>query len=211
MSILPRFYVYVLCRPNGKPFYVGKGSKMRVFGHEREARRGCKCHKCNVIRKIWRQGGEVQRYTILTTDDEQEALDYECSLIALHGRENLTNHTDGGEGVTGYSVPLEVRTRQSISHKALWRNPNHRARMMSPDRSAKMSAMCRDRYLNPEFRAKITAAREKRWADPEQHQRLADRNRMPEMRAALSATKKAQWADPEFRAKMVEARRRRIK
>jgi hypothetical protein len=31
-------YVYVLRRPNGRPFYVGKGYGDRVFQHENEAR-----------------------------------------------------------------------------------------------------------------------------------------------------------------------------
>lgn len=103
MSTIPQhqFYVYVLARPNGKVFYVGKGSKRRVFGHEAEARRGCKCHKCNVIRKVWKQGGEIQRYIVFTTNDEQAAFDYERETIALHGRDNLVNYTDGGDGASG--------------------------------------------------------------------------------------------------------------
>lgn len=92
-----QYYVYVLARPNGKVFYVGKGKGKRVFGHEAEARSGHTSHKCNVIRKIWKNGGQVQRYIIFTTDDEQEALEYERETIALYGLHNLTNQTTGGE------------------------------------------------------------------------------------------------------------------
>jgi LEM3-like protein len=105
----PLFYVYVLARPNGKPFYVGKGARRRIYDHEIEARRGHVCHKCNIIRKIWNQGGQVQRYTIFTTTNEQEAFDYECEIIALYGRSNLTNQTDGGEGASGHKLPDHVR------------------------------------------------------------------------------------------------------
>jgi hypothetical protein len=59
------FYVYALARPNTKVFYVGKGTKRRVFHHENEARAGHNCHKCNVIRKVWKEGGEIQRYILL--------------------------------------------------------------------------------------------------------------------------------------------------
>jgi hypothetical protein len=108
------FYVYLLCRPNGKPFYVGKGKGIRIFRHDDEARRGHECHKCNVIRKIWRNGGQVIRYTIFTTDDESAAFAYEREMIALYGRKNLTNLTDGGDGVSGRNG------EQSASARFTW-------------------------------------------------------------------------------------------
>lgn len=110
MAILPQaFYVYVLARPNGTPFYVGKGKRWRIYEHEREARTGHKCHKCNIIRKIWKGGGEVQRYTIFTTIDESDAFAYERETIALYGRKNLCNQTDGGEGASGHPMPEHVK------------------------------------------------------------------------------------------------------
>lgn len=113
-SIAPlQFYVYVLCRPNGKPFYVGKGKGKRLFDHDREARKGCSCKKCNTIRKIWRNGGAVQYYIVFETNDEQAAYDYECATIALHGRNNLCNLSDGGLGLNGY-VP-SAKTRKLLS------------------------------------------------------------------------------------------------
>ena len=79
MSTIPSssFYVYVLARPNNKVFYVGKGKGYRINAHEGYATRGCTCHKCNIIRKIWRNGGEVQRYIVFTTESENEAFEYE--------------------------------------------------------------------------------------------------------------------------------------
>lgn len=128
----PRFYVYILCRPNGKPFYVGKGSGRRVFDHDSEARSGHQCHKCNIIRKIWRQGGEVQRYTVFTTDDQDEAYAYEQDLIAQYGRKNLANGTDGGEGGRGRVVPpaeREVHRQRNIARATPeWRDRVRAAR-----------------------------------------------------------------------------------
>ena len=48
-------YVYVLCRPNRTPFYVGKGVNRRVLAHEAEARQNHRVgepnpFKSNVIR-----------------------------------------------------------------------------------------------------------------------------------------------------------------
>jgi hypothetical protein len=234
MASIPRFYVYVLCRPNGKPFYVGKGTGRRVFDHDTEARSGHDCYKCRVIRKIWRSNGEIQRYTVFTTDDEQEAYAYERELIALHGRKNLTNGTDGGEGAGSRVVTAAERALRREYRKAMWQDPEYRARMTAQSRAlaatpewrekvselakarladpaerAKMSAQQRKRYEDPAEHAKQSAVNHIRWADPAQRERLAERNRSPEMRAKLSATRKAQWADPEYRAKMTAHHRKK--
>jgi hypothetical protein len=129
MASVPRFYVYVLARPNGKPFYVGKGQGRRVYDHEREARNGHQCHKCNVIRKIWRKGGEVQRYTVFTTDDERAALDYEVSMIALYGRRTLCNLTDGGDGVSNPSEETRARMRAAYTRKSPEERAEHRRKL----------------------------------------------------------------------------------
>lgn len=230
--IVPRFYVYVLCRPNGKPFYVGKGTRRRIYGHEQEARSGHDCYKCRIIRKTWRSGGEIQRYTVFTTDDEQEAYAYERELIALHGRSNLANGTDGGEGGSGRHATAAERELRREFRKAMWNDPEYRARMTAksqalaadPEWRAKLSASGKVRFADPAERersskaqlkryedpaehAKQSAVNHIRWSDPEQRRRLAERNRTPEMRAKLSATRKAQWADPEYRAKMLAHRK----
>lgn len=230
MSILPRFYVYILARPNGTPFYIGKGSGRRLFDHDTEARSGHKCYKCNVIRKIWRSGSEVQRYTVFTTDDEDEAYAYEAELIALHGRANLTNGTDGGIGGRGCVTSPEVRALRRELRKANWADPEYRAKMSAmsqslmsdPERRAQLVASSRAwarsaegqehtrkhnerRWADPAQHEKLREQNARRWEDPSQHEALAARNRTPEARAKLSETRKAQWADPVYRAKMLLA------
>lgn len=58
LSGQPAHYVYILRRPDGRPFYVGKGYGPRVFQHENEARhpnnRLSNAYKLNVIRSIWK-------------------------------------------------------------------------------------------------------------------------------------------------------------
>src|SRR5690349_16029648 len=90
------YYVYLLLRPDGRPFYVGKGCGERIRNHEQDAKRGHQCHKCNVIRKIWRNGGKIRPVIIFATANEQEAFDYEARLIENIGLGNLTNRLPGG-------------------------------------------------------------------------------------------------------------------
>lgn len=116
----PRFYVYVLAYPDGKPFYVGKGTKDRIFAHEVEARTGHRCRKCRVIRKVWSQGGQIQRYYVFTTDDEHEALQYEFEIIAMFGRSTLVNLRSGGEYPTGHPHTIQTRRQIGDSIKSLW-------------------------------------------------------------------------------------------
>jgi LEM3-like protein/NUMOD3 motif-containing protein len=143
MSTIPHlYYVYILARPNGVPFYVGKGKGSRLFDHDAEARSGHKCHKCNVIRKIWKQGKEIQRYTVFTTMNEQEALAYECELIASYGRENLTNLTDGGEGVSGMKHTEETRRKIAEAGRG-------RPSPKSAEQRRKLSAALKGRPLAP--------------------------------------------------------------
>jgi muconolactone delta-isomerase len=199
-----RFYVYVLTRPNNKPFYVGKGKGMRIYDHEAEARRGCSCHKCNVIRKIWRQGGEVQRYTVFTTDDEQEALAYEVELIALHVRANLCNHTNGGEGASGMRHTEEARRKMS---KAAKNRPP-----VSDETRRKMSEALRN--PSEETRHKLSEAGKGRRISEETRRKLveAGKNRPPvsdETRRRLSEAHKGKVPSEESRRKNAESQRQR--
>ncbi len=167
MAILPQplFYVYILARPNGKPFYVGKGCRNRILRHESDARKGCDCHKCRVIRKIWHDGGEVQRYTVFTTSSEEEAHAYEREMIALHGRENLCNQTDGGEG--GSNPSPEIRQRQSETRKAIWAK--------SPDRKARQVDRMRRHYEDPKNRDRTSEHSKRYYESPENRKKSSDR------------------------------------
>jgi hypothetical protein len=113
-----KYYTYVLLRPDGSVFYVGKGQGNRIDQHEEEARKGGESHKCNVIRKIWSEGGEVIKQKIAFFDDDEDACQLEVLLIDFFGRDTLTNRTNGGESgnycnhprlaVSFSGVPLEL-------------------------------------------------------------------------------------------------------
>ncbi len=114
------FYVYVLHKPDGTPFYVGKGIGQRVLHHVSEARNHATrlTHKLNTIRAIERRGEAVLYSLSGAFGDEREAHQHEMLLIRQLGRFDLglgplTNQTDGGEG--GSNPSLEARSRRASS------------------------------------------------------------------------------------------------
>lgn len=104
---LSKNYIYILRRPDGKPFYVGQGVGPRVFFHESEARHAnnwkTNDHKLNVIRSIWRSGGVVIYEIDLVSDDKVAINDREEELIRQIGRLHeggpLTNRAPGGRSL----------------------------------------------------------------------------------------------------------------
>lgn len=81
-------YVYTLSYPPigehaSEVFYVGKGTKSRLFMHEDEAASGTQSRKCDIIRSIWSQGGQVLKTIVYSTKVEMDALVYEWVLINM--------------------------------------------------------------------------------------------------------------------------------
>lgn len=122
------FYVYLLCRPDGTPFYVGKGIKGRIFQHEMEAHHAhpvgeSNPFKCNVIRKLKRTDQRIiyQIDSVYDRHDEQACLDREAMLILKIGRLHeggpLTNLAGGVGNVSGsspYSVQKHAATLSGV-------------------------------------------------------------------------------------------------
>lgn len=106
-------YVYLLFKPDGTPFYVGKGRKNRVAAHEAETRyflngkkwAGINTLKINTIAKIW-NSNEFVRYKIDSWhDDNDSAGQREIELVQEYGKiisesGSLTNIRDGGDNLT---------------------------------------------------------------------------------------------------------------
>ena len=121
-----RHYVYVLCRPDGRPFYVGKGSRAergsyRALDHEADAKNKRELsHKLNLIRSIHNRGESVGYIIDSFHEVEADSLARERQMISLIGRHDLkrgplTNQTDGGEGTSNPSVESKERRRQTLS------------------------------------------------------------------------------------------------
>lgn len=113
------FYVYLHSHmDDGTIFYVGKGKGRRVSAHQRRSK-----HWKNTVAK---HGCLAE--IIMDFDHEACALSWEVAIIKYIGRQNLVNHTDGGEGLSGAVYSVERNAKISAAKKILWANPEYRKR-----------------------------------------------------------------------------------
>jgi hypothetical protein len=132
------FYTYLHCKPNGDPFYVGKGSGKR--GYDLKNRRNQQYK--NVIEKYLKENIGIFIFPCL---DEQQAHIDEIKQIAQLRSEGyeLCNITNGGEGTSGVKRSLETRRKMSaskIGNKNGIGNKSRRGMKASAVAIAKMSA-----------------------------------------------------------------------
>ncbi len=208
-----KFYVYVLARPCGEPFYVGIGASrssgaQRIETHEREAARPetrrTNKHKRNTIRKILATGNHI----LYSIDSWHywifEATEREVALIRKIGRSDLglgplTNLTNGGEGA---NLPTTAH-RKKLSE---WMTSLNQDPEFAAKRNAKIAMVNSD----PSLRAKRDAASKAANSTP-QAKRRAKKNLAKALSPAgiAEATRRIQAlnADPEFH-KMCRATRR---
>ena len=90
-----QFYTYLHCKPNGDPFYVGKGCKRRAYKFNKR-----NPHHSNLIKKY---GVTNILIYIFNCDSEEQAFSDEIRQITQLRKEGylLANKTDGGEGTSG--------------------------------------------------------------------------------------------------------------
>jgi hypothetical protein len=183
------FYVYVLFRPSGEPFYVGKGCGRRLNAHESDARGND--HKARIIRQAKAAGLEIPRVKIAESLTESGAFEIERAFIAALGRDPigpLVNLTDGGEGTAGYR-----RSPELIEH--------HRQQLLGRTYSAEhRAAISAGQKGKPGLSAEAQARRVAK---------LTGRKLSPEHRAALSAGHKGRPCAEGTRLALIESNKRR--
>jgi hypothetical protein len=233
------FYVYILFRENGVPFYVGYGSGRRWLVHETAARAGEKSHRDAIIRRMQARGIAVPKIKLHEGLTKAAAKAYEVALIAAIGRAPvgpLVNLTDGGEGAS--NPPPDIRVKIGTAQRGRPRSSEHaaklsaslrgrprtpelvemtaaanRGRTMSLEDRARRSAALIGRPHSLARRANISAAKRGRKRARALVERTAaalrGRKRPPEVGAKISAAQRGRKLSPEAIAKRTATRQRR--
>jgi DNA-binding CsgD family transcriptional regulator len=196
------YYVYVLDRHDGTPFYVGKGNEARIRVHERlQAPDNSLTHpKLSVIRRHLNEGLPIGYRLMGFYDTAGEAFELEKFLIAWYGRADLglgplTNLDNGGRGVVGHGP--ETRLKMRLAKLGKKQSPEHIEKCAAARRGKKRPEYVRllvntantglirgdgarenmrkakiGKKLSEEHRAAIRAGHKHRWVSPKKSENI---------------------------------------
>jgi len=146
----PAFYAYIHAKPDGTPFYVGKGRGLRAS----RLHRTHNAHHRNIVAKY---GAENILVGKVECSSESIAFELEKGLIKCLRRSGvvLVNRTDGGDGMSGLRHSEEVKKNQSKRMREIMIPGTERYEVFMANRPEKAHLGHRH---SEETRAKISAA-----------------------------------------------------
>lgn len=187
-----RFCTYVHCRPDGRPFYVGKGLPPR----SRQLFRSRSAHHANIVNKYGADNIIVR--VVKSGLTEETAFDHERTMIECLRDFDIpiVNLTAGGEGFRG------GRHSQEWKRVTAERSRGNKHRVGKKDSDA-TKALKRSVLLGNKRRL---GTRMPEWQKIIKRALMVERNpmRSPEVRAKH----RARMSDPEVKEKRSEAMKR---
>lgn len=132
------YYAYIHCKPDGTPFYVGKGNAHRA----RAVRRVNEWHS-KIVAKY---GAENILVGKMACSTETLAFELEKGLIKCLRRmgRTLVNRTDGGEGASGYVASADTRAKIAAAMTGVKRSDEFKAKMVEVGKRRGVSSATRD-------------------------------------------------------------------
>jgi hypothetical protein len=225
-----RFIIYALVDPrDGAWRYIGKtekGAAVRLAEHLKKTRQGVRRHCNNWIRALAAVGLQPTLEVLEEFPCAAPLMEAEREWIAEAKRSGiaLTNHTDGGEGASGYkhtSDGLSKMRGRTVSAESIQRMRAAKA-SMSEETRQRMSVSAKRRGTPSGFEAmrkksNPAVGARARWAQMNDEERKACISKMQaafpghtERRKAEVGEKSREWwasATPERRAARIEKMR----
>lgn len=170
------FYVYVKMRPDGRPFWVGKGFGYRAFSMG--GRNFIYKHTVN------KYGEENIKTTIIPVGAEKAAYEKEVELIAyfkILGCK-LANMTSGGLGANGMIFAEEHRKNLSRAGKGRPKSAEHRRKIGEANKGNEpwckgtkglVKSWCKGKKLSPEHCEKMSRGRKGILHTPEAKEKIS--------------------------------------
>jgi hypothetical protein len=184
---MPTFYTYLHCKPDGIPFYVGKGTGIRGYQFHRSRN----VHYKNIVAKY---GSKNIKVFIFDCDSEAQALSDEIQQIAQLRNEGykLCNLTNGGDGASGYRFTAEQRA--ALSRRQMGRKPSQE----TLDKIAEIN-----RQPDAKERRRTAAIESQNRPDVKEKQRAIQRvvQNRPDVKLKKSAAMRASALLPENKMK----------
>ena len=181
-----KFYVYLHCKPDEVPFYVGKGT----FSRSQRLSSRNQYHK-NIVAKYGKKNIKIY---VFECDSEEQAFSDEVQWIECLTKQGyeLSNMTIGGEGVSGHKHSEETKARLSEANR---NRKGEKRQPHSEERKQEISELTKTALLNPEIRKKI------------HNSLLGNKNSLgrihpDEVKAKIAESTKQALSNPEIRAKM---------
>jgi hypothetical protein len=210
MATSDTFYVYEHWRlDRDECFYVGKGKGSRAYSMKNRNK-----HHQAICAKLSRIGSAFEVKIVASGLSEQEAFVLECEQIAFWRNAgcDLTNLTNGGEGISGFRHSDKTRQKLSDLNKgmpATFKGKKHTdetrrvlseiakkrgAPKLTKEQQEKVSAWHRGRKRSPETCAKISAkAKGRQSPNKGKPSPLKGTSKSPEIRAKMSEAAKLRW------------------
>lgn len=159
---MKQFYTYLHCKPDGSPFYVGKGFGNR--SHNIALNRNQ--HHKNIVEKYGRKN--IGIFVFACHSEEEAFADEKQQIAQLRASgESLVNQTDGGQGPSGRRHSEMAREKISISKKGKRRRP------FSKETIEKMSAAQSGRKIKKEQRLAMSKITKRLWSDPNYREKVS--------------------------------------
>ena len=217
--MIVKFYIYLHIKPNGVPFYVGKGTGNRAYVFNRK-------YNPHYTRILLKHGHDNIRVLVIPCQSEQHAFQAEIDCIAKLRRAGcrLCNITEGGEGAVGYRHTPEACAAISLGNQGktipAYQRELIRDKLMGhptpPETRRKISEATTGRVISETSRAKQRAALLGRPQTPESNkkrsQTLKGHSISAETKAKISASLMGRVGfkhSEETKAKMSAAKRSR--